>query len=57
MNDSNGNERTLDRSAPAQARTVYSTPTFRVLGTLADLTATGSKNGKENKGNRAGNKP
>lgn len=38
----------------AQPRAVYQTPSLRVLGTLADLTATGSKKGKETGGNRAG---
>lgn len=38
----------------AQPRAVYAAPTLRVLGTLSDLTATGSKKGKETGGNRAG---
>lgn len=57
MNDTNGNAAGEDQVQAVQVRASYSTPSFRVLGNLAELTATGSKNGKENNGNKTGNKP
>lgn len=37
---------------PSRVREAWTTPSLRVLGTLAELTASGSKNGRENgKGN------
>ena len=57
MNDTNGNAAGEDQVRAVQVRASYSTPSFRVLGTLAELTATGSKSGKENNGNKTGNKP
>ncbi len=41
----------------ASGRIPYSTPSVTNYGAVRDLTASGSKDGKENHGNTAGNKP
>lgn len=41
----------------ATQRQTYQAPRLRLLGRVRDLTASGSKTGKENKGNVHGNKP
>lgn len=54
MQDMKKHELASGRADTASVRAAYSTPSLRTLGTLADLTATGSKKGKETGGNRTG---
>lgn len=56
MRDASIEQQATGIEAPP-VRDVWMTPSLRVLGTLADLTASGSKSGKENRGNVHGNKP
>jgi hypothetical protein len=55
METQSGDSQGLNRAATG--RREYVSPRLELLGRMSDLTASGSKSGKENHGNVAGNRP